>query len=283
MKLRQGRKKQLRFDTEKNVRSSHFKRFAVAFSCFFVLLASISFLLLLKHYDFNLSAIASPKEQTTAEETTVQPAPQVEGVRNYLLVCTADADSTMRFAAVVTADMNNKVLSIKGLNTSASVTASGHTGTFSQHLSYGGSPQLMLAAEKLSGLKIDKYVCSKDSKFKSIINYVGGIEMTVEKAIDIRTPELTAIIGAGRQTMTGDTMLKYIRVFENSPEAQAQIIAQMIEQKLTPANLSKADSYYKRIINLADSNISVVDFADMKRSFEALLYESKSVSVTVNK
>ncbi len=255
----------------------------MAFSCFFVVLASISFLLLLKHYDFNLSAIANPNEQTTAEETTAQPAPQVDGVRNYLLVCTSDADNAMRFAAVVTADMNNKALSIKPLNTSASVTAAGHTGTFSQHLSFGGSSQLMLAAEKLSGLKIDKYVCSKDSKFKSIINYVGGIEMTVEKAIDIRTPELTAIIGAGKQTMTGDTMLKYIRVFENDPTAQAEIIAAMIEQKLTPANLSKADSYYKRIINLADSNISVVDFADMKRSFEALLYDSKAVDVTVTK
>ena len=255
----------------------------MAFSCFFVLLASISFLLLLKHYDFNLSAIANPKEQTTAEETTVQPVPKVDGVRNYLLVCTSDADNTMRFASVVTADMNSKTLSIKALNTSASVAAAGHTGTFSQHLSYGGSPQLLLAAEKLSGLKIDKYVCSKDSKFKSIINYVGGIEITVEKAIDIRTPELTAIIGAGKQTMTGDTMLKYMRVYENDPDKQAEIIALMIEQKLTSSNLSKADSYYKRIINLADSNISVVDFADMKRSFEALLYENKAVSVTVNK
>ena len=258
-----------------------FKRFTVAFSCFFVLLASISFLLLLSHYNFNLSAITNVNEQTTAEETTV-PAPKVEGVRNYLLVCTADADSTMRFAAVVTADMNNKALSIKALDTTASISAAGCTGTFAQHLAFGGSPQLVLAAEKMSGLKIDKYIRSTDSKFKSIINYVGGIEMDVEKAIDIRTPELTAIIGAGKQTMTGDTMLKYIRTFESNPTAQTEIIASMIEQKLTPSNLSKADSYYKRIINLADSNISVVDFAEMKRSFEALLYENTSVSVTVN-
>ena len=282
MKLAKRRKKQLRFDTEKNVRSLRFKRFAAAFSCFFVLLASISFLLLLKHYDFNLASITSINESSTKEETTVPPAPSVEGVRNYLLVCTADADNTMRFAAVVTADMNNKVLSIKALNTNAVTNISGCNGNFAQQLTFGGSPQLLLAAEKLSGLKIDKYIRSTDSKFKSIINYVGGIEMTVEKAIDIRTADLTAIIGAGEQTMTGDTMLKYIRTFENEPQKQAEIIAQMIEQKLTASNLAKADSYYKRIINLADSNISVVDFADMKRSFEALLYNSGNVSVTVN-
>lgn len=275
-------KTQLRFDTAKNVRSMRLKRFAAAFSCFFVLLGGISFLLLLRHYDFNLSAISKPpQEQTTVEETTAPPAPKVEGVRNYLLACTSDSGDKVRFVAILTADMDNRDLSVTVLNPKASVSTAGCTGTFEQHFSYGGSNQLALAAEQISGIKIDKYIRSTDSKFKSIINYVGGIEVTVEKAIDIRTADLTAIIGAGEQTMTGDTMLKYMRTFEDQPQKQAELIADMIEQKLTSSYLAKADNYYKRIINLADSNISVVDFAEMKRSFEALLYDSESISVTV--
>ena len=281
--MRKGNRKQLRFDTEKNVRSLRFKRFAAAFSCFFILLAGISFLLLLSHYDFDLSSITSPEsEQTTEVETTLPPAPQVEGVRSYLLFSTADSSNTVRFAAIVTADMNSKSLTVKGLDTSAVVAVTGCTGTFEQQLDYGGNPQLVLAAEKLSGISIDKFVRSTDSKFKSIINYVGGIEATVEKAIDIRTPELTAIIAAGKQTMTGDTTLKYMRSFEGQPQKQAELISSMIEQKLTAANLTKADSYYTKIINLAESDISVVDFASMKRSFEALLYDNRSVTVTVS-
>ena len=281
--MKKGNKHKLRFSTEKNTRSLRFRRFAVAFSCFFILLASISFLLLLRHYDFDLSAIASHgDEEKTAEETTTAPAPEVEGVRNYLLICTADRDNSIRFVSIVTADLNRKALNILPLDPAEKVSVTGCNGTFSQQLDYGGTAQLVLAVEKSSGITIDKYVRSTDSDFKSIVNYVGGIEVNVEKQIDIRTPELTAVIAKGPQTMTGDVLLKYIRCFENNPEKQAEIISDMIEQKVTVNHLNKADTYYKKIINLAESNISIVDFADMKRSFRALLYDTNSISVSVS-
>ena len=205
----------------------------------------------------------------------------VNGVRSYLLVCTADDSKAVRFAGIVTADMDGRTLSIQGLDTAASIDVSGCTGNFEAQLNYGGIAQLVLAAEKLSGKKVNKYVTSTDSDFRSAINYVGGVEINVEKAIDIRRPDLTAVIGAGKQTMTGDTLLKYIRCFEGQPIKQAEIIAAAIEQKLTVSYLDKADRYYEKIINLTDSDISVVDFSAMKLSFEALLYDKTDVTVTV--
>ena len=66
--MKNGNTSKLRFDTERNARSSRHKRFAAAFSCFFILLAGVSILLLLSHYDFNLSAVIKPAdEQTTVE------------------------------------------------------------------------------------------------------------------------------------------------------------------------------------------------------------------------
>lgn len=279
--MKKSNKSKLRFDTEKNARSSRSRRFAVAFSCFFILLATVSVLLLLRHYNFDLSQMVKPSdEQTTEEKSTESPEPEVEGVRNYLLLCTADIDNSIRFISIVTADLNDKTLSIKAIDPTTSVSVSGCTGTFSTQLDYGTS-QLVLAVESYSGVKIDKYVRSTDSKFKSIINYLGGVEVNVEKQIDIRTPELTAVIAKGNQTMTGDTMLKYIRSFESQPHKQAEIIADMIEQKLTPANLANADSHYTKIINLTESDISVVNFADMQQGFKALLYDKSGVTVTV--
>lgn len=280
--MKKSNKSKLRFDTEKNARSSRSKRFAAAFSCFFILLASVSVLLLLRHYNFDLSQIAKPSdEQTTEESSTEAPAPEVEGVRNYLLLCTADGNNSIRFISIVTADLNDKTLSIKAIDPKASVSVPGCTGTFSTQLDYG-TPQLVLAVENYSGVKIDKYIRSTDSNFKSIINYLGGIEVNVEKQIDIRTPELTAVIAKGNQTMAGDTMLKYIRSFESQPNKQAEIIADMIEQKLTSAALANADAHYTKIINLIESDISVVNFADMQQGFKALLYDKSGVTVTVN-
>lgn len=280
--MKKSNKTKLRFDTEKNTRSSRSKRFAAAFSCFFILLTSVSFLLLLRHYNFDLSEMVKPaNEQKTEEETSTAPAPDVKGVHNYLLFCTADGDNTIRFISVVTADLDNKELSITPFDPTVSVSAPGCTGTLSKQLDYG-TAQLVLAIETYSGIKIDKYVRSTDSKFKSIINYIGGVEVNVEHQIDIRTPELTAVIAKGKQTMAGDTMLKYIRSFETQPQKQAEIIADMIEQKLTAGNLANADSLYTKIINLTESNISAVDFfSDMQQGFKALLYGQNSVTVTV--
>ena len=113
--MKKGNNKPLRFDTRKNVRSMRVKRFAAAFSCFFVLLGGVSFLLLLRYYNFDLSAIGNPAEETTVEETTVKPEPQVSGSYRYLLLCTADSSNEVRFAAVLNADMETLELSVTPL------------------------------------------------------------------------------------------------------------------------------------------------------------------------
>ncbi|MBQ2964453.1 MAG: LCP family protein [Clostridia bacterium] len=279
--MKKGNNKPLRFDTRKNVRSMRVKRFAAAFSCFFVLLGGISFLLLLRYYNFDLSAIGSPAEETTVEETTLKPEPQVSGSYRCLLLCTADSSNEVRFAAILHADMEALELSVTPLDSSKVLNYGGCNGSLSAQLDFGGEKQLVSALEAADSIKIDKFMRSTDSSFKSLINSFGGFETTVEEAIDVRSDKLTAIIGAGKQSMTGDTLLKYLRYYENEPNKQAGIIADIIEQEITPANFKKADSHYTRVINLVKSDISVVDFAGVKTGIDALLYSGEAVKVNV--
>ena len=134
--MKKGNNKPLRFDTRKNVRSMRVKRFAAAFSCFFVLLGGISFLLLLRYYNFDLSAIGSPAEETTVEETTLKPEPQVSGSYRCLLLCTADSSNEVRFAAILHADMEALELSVTPLDSS-------------KVLNYGGCNGNLKAISKL--------------------------------------------------------------------------------------------------------------------------------------
>ena len=280
--MKTGNKKPLRFDTQKNVRSTRLKRFAAAFSCFFVLLAGLSVLLLLSFYDFNLSAIGNPNaDELTTEETTVKPVPEVTGQSNYLLICTADSSNAVYFAAILSADMDNSVLTLHPVSTTRIVSASGCTGTLEQQLDYGGEQQLVTAIENACEIEIDKYIRSTDNGFKNIISAVGGFETTVDKAIDIRNDSLTAIISAGKQTMTGDTTLKYIRVYEDNPLMQADIISQLFKQKLTPYYFDNADNYYTKIVNLTKSDISVLDFAQIKNGINALLNSESGVEIRI--
>ena len=280
--MKTGNKKPLRFDTQKNVRSTRFKRFVAAFSCFFVLLAGLSVLLLLSFYDFNLSAIGNPNaDELTTEETTARPIPEVTGQSNYLLLCTADSSNAVYFAAILSADMDNAVLTLHPVSTTRTVTAPGCTGTLEQQLDYGGEQQLVTAVEIACEIEIDKYMRSTDNGFRSIISAVGGFETTVEKPIDVRTDNLTAIISAGKQTMTGDTTLKYIRVYEDNPLKQADIICELFAQKLTPYYFENADNYYTKIVNLTKSDISVLDFAQIKNGISALINTENEVQIRI--
>ncbi len=282
--MKKGNNKTLRFNTQKNASSMRAKRFAAAFSCFFVLLAGISFLLLLSYYDFNLSAIGKPvDEQLSTEPTTVEAAPVVQGTRNYLLFCRADSSNALRFAAILQADMNNLSLALTPISTEQVLSAGGCTGTMEQQLDFGGDTQLVTALEATLNIDIYRYIRSTDSSFKSMIGTLGGFVTTVPAAIDIRTETLTAIISPGEQTMTGDTALKYIRAYESQPHMQVQIIAELFEQKLTYANFNKADSYYSKLVNLVQTDISVLDFAKIKNSFEALLSDSPAVKIKTNR
>lgn len=281
--MKTSNNKPLRFDTQKNARSMRVKRFAAAFSCFFVLLAGVSFLLLLSFYDFDLSSIGKPvEEQTTEEPTTAAPISVAQGKRSYLLLCTADSSNAIRFAAILQADMDSLELGIKPISPTLAMTADGFTGTAEQQLDFGGNSQLVKAVEAAYNIEIHKYIRSTDSGFKSIIGTVGGYETDVAEAIDIRSESLTAIIGKGKQTMTGDTTLKYIRAFEKSPAKQAEILAELFEQKITPNNFQKADRYYSAIINSVESDISVLDFNQIKNSFEALISSETPVDVKIN-
>lgn len=279
--MKKSNNKTLRFDTQKNVRSSRTKRFVAAFSCFFVLLAGISFLFLLSYYDFNLSAIGSPPAEESTTEQVTQAAPQVEGEKNFLLFCTADSDNTVYFAAILHADMNNARLSLTPLDPDELYTASGVTGTLSQQLDSGAEKQLIKAIETKTNIPVDKFVRSTENSFKALITAFGGYTTKIHEAIDIRSDKLTVIINEGEQTLTGDTLLRYIRSRE-TPEEQAEILADLISKEITDSNFAKADSLFSRIVNTATSNISVLDFARIKTGIEALLYNSEIVHVFVN-
>lgn len=277
-------RKQLHFDTQRNARSLRMKRFAAAFSCFFVLLGGISLLLMLKYYDFDLSNISKPvesTENTTVEQTTVE-LPKVSGTHSYLWLCTEDGGNTVRFACIFTADMDSTVLTLRPLNPAATLQTNGFSGNFAAQLSNGGEKQLVQALKSTYGIEIEKYLRSTDSGFKKIINHFGGLETVVPEQINLRSESLTAIIGAGKQTMTGDTLLKYIRCYEGNHTKQAEIIAELIEKKMTATYFEKADSTYTKIINNATSDISVLDFAEIKKGIQKLIGSGKiEVNVTV--
>ncbi len=271
----------LRFNTQKDERAAKALRFAIAFVCFFVLLGGVSFLLLLKYYDFDLSKIAKTKEEeSSVAETTTAAVQAYRGEYNFLLLCTADDGNEVRFAAVLTADMTQGSLTVSPMETDKPVAApDGGSGTLQQMLDQGGVNRLVSALEHTCGIRISKYIRSTDSGFKSVINTVGGVVVTVPENIDVHSEKLTFIINQGEQTMNGDTLLKYLRYHDGDLTGQAEILAAIFRQKLTAASFESADNVYTKMINAVESDISVLDFEQIKRGVQQLLADGEPVAV----
>ena len=271
----------LRFNTQKDERAAKAIRFAVAFVCFFVLLAGVSFLLLLKYYDFDLSKIAKTPEE---ESSTVQPetvaAEEIRGEYNFLLLCTADADNEVRFAAFLTVDMDNGELSVSPIAADKAIAApDGTSGTVQQLLDAGGMSLLVNALEYTCSVDITKYIRSTDNGFKNVINAVGGAVFKVEESIDVHNDDLTFILDQGEQTMNGDTLLKYLRYYDGNDSRQMDILASVLRQKLTASEFESADRIYTKMINAVESDISVFDFETIKRGVQQLIAAGEPVSI----
>ena len=271
----------LRFNTQKDERTAKAARFVIAVVCFFVLLGGVSFLLLLKYYDFDLSRIAKPQE----EESSVAPSEtaavqEIRGEYNFLLLCTSDSDNEVRFAAVLTADMSHGVLSGSPIETDKPIAApDGGSGTLQQMLDEGGLNRLVSALEHTCSVEITKYIRSTDSGFKTVINTVGGVVVTVPESIDVHSEKLTFIINQGEQTMNGDTLLKYLRYHDGDLPGQAEILAAIFRQKLTAAEFASADRIYTKMINTVESDISVLDFEQIKRGVQQLIAAGEPVEI----
>ncbi|HBL41311.1 MAG TPA: hypothetical protein DDY98_07020 [Ruminococcaceae bacterium] len=271
----------LRFNTRKDERIAKAKRFSIAFACFFVLLGGISFLLLLKYYDFDLSKITGTKvEESSTQEIASISTDEVQGSYNFLLLCTSDTDNEVRFAAVLTADTDACVLSVSPIPTDKIIAApDGTNGTVRQQLDAGGVSRLVSALEHTCSIDIAKYIRSTDSGFKSVINTVGGIVITVDKSIDVRSEKLTFIINEGEQTMSGDTLLKYLRYFEGDTAKQAEILAAVFRQTLSSADFASADRIYTKMINAVESDISVLDFEEIKHGVQKLIAAGEPIQI----
>lgn len=275
--------KNINYDTLGSVEKRKFKKFIVGFAVVMLLLVAVGIFALLRHYDYSFSGIVQDAEiagtDASAEQTT---AAEISGAEKWLLCCTSDADNTLRYAVLFSVDLDDKSLSLTPLMIDDVYENGECSGTMKEQLDYGGMKQLVGAIENVIGCRINRYVRCKDSGFRAVMTSFGSVSIKVDQQIDVRQGELIAIFNPGVQDMNGETLLKYIRCFDDDPHKQCEILAEIFRQKITEENALRADSLYEVIINRVESDISAFDFNAMKPTFSALTAVDNGVEVIVN-
>lgn len=240
-------------------------RFVCAFLAFALVFGSISAVVILKHNDVSLKEIFGGKEETTETESmknnVVELPKEIGGETNYLLYSADSEMSEIYFIALVNADMDDKIFKVRALDTSDT--------SYLSELKTGGCKALVSAVEKKENIEIKKYAGSTADTFALAINYMGGLEYSINKRIEYRTEDFTLILTKGEQTIKGETLLKYFRyaktLGDDGLELQGQLICTMLDNYINSDNLEKGLTIYQKLLSKINTNsdISYIDAAGM--------------------
>lgn len=269
------RNKNIMFKTQRQSTSGETKRFfMIFFSCVLIVLI-ISCLAILSKYDFNLkSAVSGEAETETTAAVTETGIPEVYADKTYFFWC-ADSDRKgIHFAWLVNVKMPERELTVRTVPTETFVTVNGKASSLENVYSVSGENALVAAVERLSGEEIDGYIGSTDSSFKTMINYFGGVDITVPEQIEHRSGGLTLILIKGKQNMKGDTLYKYLHYLSTAGDhgrsLQASALTEIFKSVFTPAYTNRASSVFSKLSNTLKTDLTIVDFSSAEKAVKIL-------------
>lgn len=255
-----------KFKTSKQDKRGDLMRFFLAFLAFALVFGSISAVVILKHNELSLKSIFSKEttteggNETTADDQLVSPV-KLSGKTNFLIYCSSNDFSEMYFIHIVEADMDNCVIKDRPLNPDGKTTDGK---TYVQLLKESGAGKLVSAIEEKEGVKISKYVGSNAETFALAINYMDGLEYTVDERIEYRNSAYTLILTKGNQTIKGETLIKYFRYCKtlgvDGMRTQGKLVCAMLDSYINDNNVDKGTRIYQRLLSNLDSNSDISYF-----------------------
>lgn len=255
-----------KFKTSKQDKRGDLMRFFLAFLAFALVFGSISAVVILKHNELSLKSIFSKEtttegdNETTADDHPVSPV-KLSGKTNFLIYCSSNDFSEMYFIHIVEADMDTCVIKDRPLNPDGKTTDGK---TYVQLLKESGAGKLVSAIEEKEGVKISKYVGSNAETFALAINYMDGLEYTVDERIEYRNSAYTLILTKGNQTIKGETLIKYFRYCKtlgvDGMRTQGKLVCAMLDSYINDNNVDKGTRIYQRLLSNLDSNSDISYF-----------------------
>lgn len=211
-------------------------------------------------------------DSSVSETEVSQAVENVSGVKNLLLLCASQDKTEIRFLAVVQINFDENSYSVCAFSPRESANTGDRFGSLLEHYQAGGVKQLIRAVEKISGIRIDRYIVSDDNSFKRAINTMGPVVFSFPEQVNYRGADFAIVLIEGEQKLRGDDLLKYLRycgaLGDEGLDMQAKALGELFVQYINEKNFSKRDSLFTTLINSLTSDISVVDFKKAKPMLE---------------
>ncbi len=283
MKPYKTKNKKLKFVTEEKKKGNKSRAIIAIFVCFILLFATVSIIYFLKSYDYDLSKVLAGEKTTEKGEEgeSHKTTAKLKGKATFMLAgCSTNKDE-LYFVSLIRVDVKEMKTDVCCIPTDAIVNG----GTIEQSFVSGGAGNLAQATSKYAQTKIDRYVVVDEKNFKKAISYLGNYSLTLQERIAYNGGEYALNLVKGKQTLTGDKLMHYIRYQEIQGGAylnsQARIIGDMMDQMINEINYDKGEELFNKLINIVDSDISIVDYTKYQEYLKAYV-ESAEREPSVN-
>ena len=271
---RKGRKNII-FKTQRQSNSGELKRFISIFAICVFGIAGISCLAILSKFDFDIKSAVGGDMQTetsVAETTTVKSVDETQAT--ILMWCADSKRENLRFLWLCDLAVPENEVKIYSIDPKTVVDAGGVSRTLEGCYSASGVTELIKAVESFAGVKIDRYIGSTDSEFKTMINYFGGFEINVPEQTEYRSEEFNLMLIKGRQNIKGDTMFRYMRYLATQGtqgrKQQSEVLMQIMSSVLSKKNADRMSNIYSKLSNNLNTDITIVDFSQNEQALAVL-------------
>lgn len=260
------KQKNIMFKTNRQSDRGDLKKFALILTACVVGILAISVLAILGKYDFDVkSALGGDAETEIQLAETNSAQTEIEADKTYFFWCADDSNDELRFAWLVNFKLPSRVVSVCALDLDVKIQAGEEKTSLKKLFASSSVKNVVSYMESDFGLKIDGYIGSDDESFKSMINYFGGIDITVPEQIEYRSDEFAVILVKGKQNIKGDTLFKYLRYLgtleERGRTLQASAMNEMLDFVFSSSYLEKRSSIFSRISNTLETDLTIVDFS----------------------
>lgn len=266
------RPKKTVFKTSRQSVSGETKKFAAILIGCVLLVLTVSVLAILSKHGFDVkSALGGDAETVTVEETTEEEIPGIQGSKTYLFWSADTENDDLRFAWIVRFGMPDMTAEVCSLDLDLRIGGSSIRKIFASY----GTKTLVEEIEKAYGISVDGYIGSDDESFKSMINYFGGISITVPEQIGYKSSDLTVILVKGRQNIKGDTLFKYLRYLgtmgKRGRERQSAVMIEILDFVFSSSNLDRRGTIFSRVTNTLETDLTIVDFTHAEEGVKVIM------------
>lgn len=269
------KRKNIMFSTRKQSMSNETKRFFGVFFTGVALVLVVSCLAILSKYDFNVkSAVSGEAETQTTTQVQETGIPEVRADKKYLFWCASEDRQSVYFAWLVNVKMPERKLMIYTLKPETVAQVNGNAMSLENVYAKYGEVRLAEAVASASGIELDGYIGSTEDSFKNMINYFGGVDVTVPEQVEYRGDGLTLLLIKGKQNMKGDTLFKYLKYIETlgvkSSSMQANVLGAVFENLCKPSYAKKSEAIFSKISNTLRTDMTIVDFSKAQKAVGVL-------------